>query len=127
MRRSIKAIACTAPVIDMKLGKRQAGEFEEARPADAFDPVVDALPVFGVVFISMQNILDDGGGFRPARWIVWNTGSDQLLEGRLTASVGMISAYPNCECGMFGIVNLHRRAGREAGTAANAFLFVDFK
>ena len=127
MRRSVKAVTRTTPVIDVELGEWQSGQFEESRPADAIDPVANTLPVFRIAFISMQDLLHDSRCFRPTRWIVRNTRSDQLLEARLSTRIGVITTNPDSQFSMLCIVNLHRRAGWVTGSATNTFLFVDFE
>ena len=70
MGRSVEALACATPVIDMELGKRQSGNLEKARPPDTVDPVVDTLPVPGIFLIGLQDTFDDRCDFGPTRWIV---------------------------------------------------------
>ena len=111
----------------MILGKRQPGSFKKSWPADTLNPVIDSFPVFGVFLIGTNYLLHNRSGFRPSRWIVGDTSGDQLLEARLATRVGVITANPDREFGMFGIVNLHWRAGWVTGTTANTFLFVDFE
>ena len=72
MGRCVETLARATPVIDMELGKRQSRNLEKARPAYAVDPVIDPLPIASVIFIGLQNPLDDSRGLRPARRIVWD-------------------------------------------------------
>ena len=109
----------------MELGKRQSRNLEKARPTYAVDPVIDSLPIASVVFIRLQNPLDDRRGFRPARRVVWDPRGDQFLKTRLAARVGMIAANRDRKFGVLRIVDLHWRARRIAGAAADTFFLIN--
>src|SRR3989338_4106854 len=120
-------MARTGPVVDQILGERQAGLFEETRPADTINPVRHTLPWTRVFLVHAQDILHCFADFRPAWRIVGQSGSDHLHESRLAARIGVLAAHPDRQLGIFRVVDLHRRTGRVTGAAAHAFGFVDFQ
>ena len=121
MGRCIEALTRTTPVIDVILRKRQACQLKKARPTNAIDPVVYALPVPGIVLVGVENSLDDSRRFRPAGRIIRYARGDEFLETWLTAGIRMITAHPYGEFCMLGIVNLHGWTRWIAGTATDAF------
>ena len=72
----------------MILGEWQFCQFEELRPADTFDPVIETFPVARVILVGLQNFLDDGGRLGPAWRIVGDACSNQFLEARFAARIG---------------------------------------
>ena len=63
--------------------------------------------------------------FGPPRGIVRETESGQLHVRRLGAGVRVLAAHPDGELGVLGMVDLHGRAGPEAGPTADALGLVD--
>ena len=95
VRRHVHGLARAGPGIEMVLGEGEAGHLEEARPADALDPLAHALPRAAILLVGVEDLLDDLLDLRPARRIVGQVGDDQLVERRLRARVGMLAADPD--------------------------------
>src|ERR1039458_4148401 len=60
VRRRVEIGAAAAPVVDQVLGEGQSGFLEKARPADALDPVGQALPRPRVLLVDLQDLLHYG-------------------------------------------------------------------
>jgi len=109
------------------LGKWQTGQFKKPRPANSIDPFNHAFPILCILLVGLQDFLDNGCCFRPARRIVGNATRNQLLKTWLAACIGMVAANPDCKLGMLGIVDLHRWTRGIAGPAADAFFLIDLQ
>src|SRR3989338_6159137 len=127
MSRSVEGGARTAPVADQIFGERQPGLFKEARPADAFDPVSHALPRAGIFLVNVQYVFHRLVDLGPSWRIIGQAGSDHLHESRFAARVGVLAAHPDRQLGILRVIDLHRRTGWIARTAAHALGLIDFQ
>src|SRR6266496_5343952 len=123
MRRAGKGQASVLEVVNVIAGELDPGQLEEARPADTFDPLAQALVFAGVLGVHVYDVADRLHRLGPARRIVGQEGNRQLGELRRAASVADFAADPDGQAIVLGIVQWHGRAHGVAVAAIHTLLF----
>ncbi len=92
-------------VVDVVLGELEAGQLEEARPADAVGPLAQALVLDGVLRVDLDEMLHGVGDLGPARRVVREERDRELRELRLGPGVGHLAADPDRDTVGLGVVD----------------------
>src|ERR1035437_2409541 len=114
---------CMCEIVDVVTRELDAGQLEEARPADSFDPFAHALELPGVGGVHVHQVHHRVDHFRPARRIVRQERDGEFREPGRRAGVAYLPAHVNRDAVILRIVLRHGRRDRVAVAAEHALLF----